>query len=74
MGQQCAGWSLNVILLWTLLLLLLLLLLLKIYLFLERGKGGRKRGRETPSLKYVIHASHRPPPGGLARNPGIYPD
>ena len=38
-----------------------------IYLFLERGEG-RERGRETSI------ASHVPPTGDLAYNPGMHPD
>ena len=40
-----------------------------IYLLLERVEG-RKRGRETSS----VVASHMPPTGDLACNPGICPD
>ena len=39
-----------------------------IYLFLERGKGGRKRGREIS-----VVASHMPPTRDMARNAGMCP-
>ena len=44
-----------------------------IYLFLERGKGGRKRGRDTSMSERfgcLLHA----PNGDLASNPGMRPD
>ena len=40
-----------------------------IHLFLERGKGGRKRGKHQ-----CVVASHTPPTGDLACNPGMCPD
>ena len=40
-----------------------------IYLYLERGKGGRRRGRETS----VCGSFHVPPTGDLACNPGMCP-
>ena len=43
-----------------------------IYLFLERG-GGREREREGEKHQCVV-ASHVPPTGNLARNPGMCPD
>ena len=41
-----------------------------IYLFLERGEG---RGREGEKYQCVV-ASHAPPTGDLAQNPGMCPD
>ena len=46
------------------------------YLFLERG-GGKKKEREKNIDMQEVHqsvASHMPPAGGLACNPGMYPD
>ena len=41
-----------------------------IYLFLERGREGGREGEEHQ----CVVASHVPPNGGLAHNPGMYPD
>ena len=40
-----------------------------VYLFLERGRWRKKRGRKSLSV-----ASQTPPPSGLAHNPGTCPD
>ena len=40
-------------------------------LFIFREKGERKRGRE---MLMWVGASHAPPKGDLAHNPGMYPD
>ena len=40
-----------------------------VYLFLESGKGGRKRGREIP-----VCGCLSPPTGDRACNPGMCPD
>ena len=40
------------------------------YLFIERRKGGRKRGEKYQCLV----GSHTPPTGDLTHNPGMYPD
>ena len=42
--------------------------MLFIYLFLERGKGGRKREKHQ-----CMVASPTPPTGDLPHNPGMYP-
>ena len=39
-----------------------------IYLFLERGKGGRKGEKH-----HCVVASYMPPTGDLACNPGMFP-
>ena len=47
-----------------------------IYLLLQRG-GGREKERERNSNVWKIHplvASHTPPTGDLAHNPGMCPD
>ena len=44
---------------------------LRFYLFLERGKVGRKRGRET-SIGCIWYVPR--PTGNLAGNPGMCPD
>ena len=41
-----------------------------IYLFLERGREGDREGEKHQ----CVVASHAPPTGDLARNPGIFPD
>ena len=41
-----------------------------IYLFLERGKEGKREGEKYP----CVVASRVPPTGDLARNPGMCPD
>ena len=41
-----------------------------IYLFLERGREGEREGEKHQCAV----ASHVPPHGDLARNPGVYPD
>ena len=46
-------------------------MLLKKILFIYFSRGeGRERGRETSG----VVASHAPPTGDLARNPGVCPD
>ena len=40
------------------------------YLVVERGKGRKKRGRETSICGCLLHA----PTGDLACNPGMCPD
>ena len=42
----------------------------RFYLFLKRGEGKRKRGRETS----IVVASHVPPAGDLGYNPAMCPD
>ena len=42
-----------------------------IYLFLERGEGREKRRERNINVWF---ASHVPPTGDLARNPGMCPD
>ena len=41
-----------------------------IYLFLERGREGEREGEKHQ----CVVASHVPPTGDLARNPGMCPD
>ena len=41
-----------------------------IYLFLERGKEGERQGEKHQ----CVVASHTPPTGDLAHNPGMHPD
>ena len=41
-----------------------------IYLFLEGGRDGEREGEKN---QYVV-ASHAPPTGDLAHNPGMCPD
>ena len=41
-----------------------------IYLFLETGKGERKKGRESSMCGCLC----APPTGTLAYNPGMFPD
>ena len=41
-----------------------------IYLFLERGEGGRKRGRETSTCGRLPCGPH----WGPSHNPGMWPD
>ena len=41
-----------------------------IYLFLERGREGEREGEKHQ----CVFASHMPPTGDLARNPGMCPD
>ena len=43
------------------------------YLFRKRGREG-KRGKETSVCERYMVASHVPPTGDLAGNPGMYPD
>ena len=56
--------------LWLFWFVLLIYLFKDIYFFLERGKGRRKRGRETS----CVVASCMPPTGDLACNPGMCTD
>ena len=49
--------------------MIVLIFLVRFYLFLERGKGGRKREKHQ-----CVVASPTPPTGDLPHNPGMYPD
>ena len=41
-----------------------------IYLFIERGEGREREGKK----QQCVVASHTPPTGDLAHNPGMCPD
>ena len=47
-----------------------LIKILFIYLFLERGREGEREGEKHQ----CVVASHTPPTGDLAHNPGMCPD
>ena len=44
------------------------------YLFLERGEGRENERERNINVREISIASHMPPPGDLACNPGVCPD